>query len=316
MDGAAQDEVGVVQGATLRPGQPARASQRFEDAHVVRVLDQRGLARRAGEDGVLHHKFQVHDAAQPLFQVEARRFAARADVLAHFFAHGGHRLRQPPRVPLAAQHFAAQRLHAPRQGVVPGDGPRAHQRLMFPGPGLLALVVRESGETRHRQTRGARGAQAHIHIIQLPEAHACIEDVNHALNQAGVKGGVIHGPGAIRRALGRGVVDKRQIEVRGVAHFDAAELAAGQHHKTRARVAAARRAVASAKLRPGQRQHLFETGFGNKRQLVARFHQRQASGDFGSGDAQHLGGLEVAQRLHMPFEILHRQARQLPAQRR
>ena len=316
MAGAAQREVGLAQGAALVPGQPARARQRFEDAHVVRPLGQRGLLSGAVEDGVLDHKFQVHDAARPLLEVEVRGFAARAEVIAHFFTHTGHRCRQPPRVPLAAQHFAAQRRHAPRQGAVAGERPRAHQRLVFPGPGLLALVVRESAEARYRQTRGARGAQAHIHLIQLPEAHAGIEDVDHALHQAGVEGGVIHGPGATRQALGRSVVDKGQIEVRGVTQLNAAELAAGQHHKTAACVRAARRAVARLQLRPGQRQHLFETDFGNKRQLVAHFHQGQTRGDVGSGDAQHLGGLEVAQRLHMPFEIIHRQARQCAAQRR
>ena len=113
------------------------------------------------------------------------------------------------------------------------------------------------------------------------------------------------------------VVDEHQVEVRAVAQFDAADLAIADDDEIRvavAAVAALGRAVPGHRVPPGQRQHLIEDRLGQPGQVVADLHQRQRAGELRGGHAQAVRQLEVAQRLHLLFQIVLGNPRQPLAQ--
>src|SRR3546814_6197505 len=88
-------------------------------------------------------------------------------------------LRRPPRSTLTDTLFpyttlfrsiAADRAPRVAQRNVAGHEARAHQRLVFPGPRAVVLVLVVAGQRRHQQALAAIRAQAHVDVVQPPRS--------------------------------------------------------------------------------------------------------------------------------------------------
>ena len=93
--------------------------------------------------------------------------------------------------------------------------PGTHQRLVFPHPGLLVLVGAECRQARHQRAGIARGAQAHVDLVQRPGVGGNGKQVQQLSNQTVQELGSRSGQ----------IVDEHQIQVGIRAEFQATELA-------------------------------------------------------------------------------------------
>ncbi|MBS1184608.1 MAG: hypothetical protein H6R09_209, partial [Proteobacteria bacterium] len=206
----------------------------------------------------------------------------------HFFAHRQHLVAQLGGVARRAEDLAAQGLEARADFVVAADEAGTRQRLVFPYPRVMQLVVAEGLGRADQEARRAVGAQAQVGFVQHAGRGEGAEPGVDALGEARVD---------FLRAVVIVVVEKHQIEVGGVAELLAAELAVADDCEARG--------VAVARLEPGPttRQGFGEQGVGQIRQMVRQRLERQPPGHVLRQQAQRLHLLEAAQRIHLRFGV-------------
>src|SRR5690606_26427211 len=93
------------------------------------------------------------------------------------------------------------------------------------GPGVTVLVFFEGGKGADQQTGIARGAKAHVDVVELPGNGLGTEDVDDLLAEAHEEGGVVDLPLPVGAAGRVCPMNEDQIQVGAVAQLDAAELA-------------------------------------------------------------------------------------------
>ena len=131
--------------------------------------EQRRVAGGLAQHQVLQQELQVHQPALALLEVE-QAISATVEFAAHARAHRHHVFAQLRSVAFARQGGGAHLLEPGRQRCVAGHAARAHQGLMLPGPGPLALVVAVAGQARDQQALAAVRTQAHVDVVQPPGA--------------------------------------------------------------------------------------------------------------------------------------------------
>ena len=134
---------------------------------------------------------------------------------------------------MARQHLATQRIEIRRQRGIAGHRTRAHQRLVFPGPGAFALVLGKTGQARHQQSFRAIRAQAHVDLEQSAGAGAGAEQGDDLLPEPGEPARRIHRPRAVGLRVRRRVVQEHQVEVGAEAEFLATKAAVAEHGEAR-----------------------------------------------------------------------------------
>ncbi len=170
----------------------------------------------------MHHEFYVHDAAPVVFEVE--QVAAVGVGVEHFFSHRRDFAAQLIEITLLAQHRAADVLEFFSDPGVAGAETGAGQRLMFPHPGVLALVFVECLNRTYQQAAGAIRAQPQIGFIQHTRRREAGQPVVEALRESRV---VFC---RLRRCV---IIKEDQIEIGSVAELLAPQLAVGDDRKTR-----------------------------------------------------------------------------------
>ena len=115
------------------------------------------------EQQVLHDEFDVDEPARVLFEVEVA-CGRRGLVGVHFLSHGEDVVAQV-RLRRAGEDFLAQGGVARGEFRAAGDGAAARQRLVFPGPGVFALVAGKALDAADRQATRAAGAQAGVDVV-------------------------------------------------------------------------------------------------------------------------------------------------------
>ena len=103
------------------------------------------------------------------------------------------------------------------------------------------------------------------------------EDVDDFLPESRVEDTVVDAALAAGHTAGVRVPDEHEVQVRGVAELDAAELAVGADGKAGAVTHSRRLAIARHQGGPGHLEHLLEHDLGDEGQLVAHLHERQAA---------------------------------------
>src|SRR6185437_966061 len=227
----------------------------------------------------------------------------------HALAHAAHLLAQAFAPHVVTQHVQAYRLEARAQLIRAGHGARMQQRLVLPGPGILALVVGERLDAGDQQASLAARAQPHVDLVETAGGGVHGEEVHDALRQAYEKQLVVDRLGAARLlALAARVVQEHQVQVRGIAELHAAELAvadgADAHVAHDRAVIAPRRAELRADLPPAERHGALDDELGEVGESVAHLHERQHARDVGDRHPEQGGALELAQRLHLLLRIV------------
>ena len=105
---------------------------------------------------VLGQEFDIGETAPALFQVDLA-LGLLLQVGAHLGAHLQHFLAQFLRVARAAQHLGADLGEGGGGRRVAGDRAGAAQRLVFPGPGVVALIFGKAGHAADQHPGGAAG---------------------------------------------------------------------------------------------------------------------------------------------------------------
>ena len=116
---------------------------------------------------------------------------------------------------------------------IAGHRAGAQQRLMLPGPGVGLLISLERIDAGHEKAAFAVRPQTHVHLIEAAGGGMHGEQVHDALAQTQKENAVVERLFAVGQldAAAR-IVQKNQIQIRGVAQFQAAELAVSRdgHH--------------------------------------------------------------------------------------
>ncbi len=309
-------QIGLLQPLRLLQGQHPRYHALIEDAHVIGPAGEGiGLAAGVGQHQILGDKLDIHHAAGGLLEVE---FASPRleQVIPHLVAHLAHLAGQGRQIPLLGQHIAADAGKLGNDGVIAIDGASPHQRLMFPGPRLVLLILLIGRQRRDQQAGVAGGAQPHVYFVEDAGGGTGAEQVQDPLRQTQIELAAVDGLAAICVAVGVAAMQKHQIQIRAVTELDTAQLAIGHHRK--AALAAGchlgRHPVTLAHLCPGLIDHLLGDRLREPGEVVAHLHQRQGAGDVGRHDAQQLHLLELTQRLHLLLHVLFGDAQQELAQ--
>src|SRR5437667_11118615 len=107
---------------------------------------------------------------------------------------------------------------------VSGGKTRAAERIMLPDPGVVLLVARERLDRGHQQPGSAARPQPQVGIEQRAGRGSRGKPVVEALREPRV---------GLRRLLVRIVVEKDEVEVRGIAELLSAQLAVADHREAR-----------------------------------------------------------------------------------
>ena len=149
-------------------------------------------------------EFDVDEAARALFEVEGVRRQWRS-VVVHFLPHGEDVFAQGC-FGRAGEQFVAQAGVAFAEGRAPRYGAAAGECLVFPGPGVFALVAGESLDADGGQAACPAGAQAGVDGVDGAVAAGGAEQVAGALGEAGVVALVVDGFFAVGHAVRVAVV--------------------------------------------------------------------------------------------------------------
>ena len=155
----------------------------FELADVVGKGHELGMALRPEQRPVLRQELDVGDATRVLLEVELGGTGAR-QLRPHPLAHRSHVLAQRSAANGGAQQLDAQPLESRAQLRRAGDGTRAQERLVLPGPGLAALVVAKAIDALHEQPALAARPQPGIHLIQPSRRRVHGQHVHQPLHEA------------------------------------------------------------------------------------------------------------------------------------
>ena len=162
---AAEFAVGVAGGRCLVGGDQAKLGGDPQQGDVAEVAGQALMAMGVAEHQILDDEFDVDDAAGIMLEVELA-FAIRGVRVNHLPAHGDDFIPELVQVALLAEDFAADFLEAGADRRVAGAEAGAGQRLMFPDPGVLELVVAEGIDRDGKQAGIAVGTQAEVGLEQ------------------------------------------------------------------------------------------------------------------------------------------------------
>ncbi len=244
--------------------QPAAVRQRVEQGRRVARHQQCRLLRGAEQHAGLHQEFQVDQAAGALLEIETRRIAA-VQLGTHARTHLAHFLAQRCGLARACQGLRAHLLELLQQRRIAGHAAGAHQRLVLPGPGALALVLPVAGQRRHQRALAAVRAQAHVDVVQAAAAGDRAEQRDHLLRQPREPAPALQRPRSGRRFDARRVVvQEHQVQVRADAQFHAAQAAVADDGETAARHLAVRGDQISTR----QAQHGHHHRLGQLRELA------------------------------------------------
>ena len=177
---------------------------------------------------------------------------------------------------------------------------------MFPGPGLLDLVVREGSEGPHQEPLIAIRAQAHIDLVKLTGGGLGGHHMNGALAQARIELVVGQGLGTGGHGIDAiAAVEKDQIQVRAIAQLDPPQLAITDHQK--AGLPGPNPGGGPMPLNQvaiGQGDNALQAGLGDVGEIVADHHEGDSPRQIGGGDPQPVALGELAQPLHLLFQVL------------
>jgi hypothetical protein len=142
----------------------------------------------------------------------------------HALAHRQHFFAQRGEIARLAQDLDADRLELLADGRVAGAEAGARQRLVFPDPGVLQLIVAKSFDRTDEHARIAVRAQAQVDLEEHAGRRLGRHPGAHALAETGIE---FAGIGL------RIVVQIDQVEVGSETEFLAAELAVGDDREAR-----------------------------------------------------------------------------------
>src|SRR5260221_14590811 len=204
-----------------------------------------------------------------------------------FFAHRLDVALQRSEIAFPLQYFFADRLEFPAHAPVAGGEARARQRLVFPGPGALFLIAPERRDQRDQQAGSAARAQREIGLEENARRGAAGEPVVEALREARID---------FAGALVLVVVEKDDVEIRGIAELLAAELAVRDHGEAR-RVLA----VAGTQVAPHLADRLLEHRVGKRREVIGEPLYGEPAGEVLGKEAAHLRLGRFAQDGYVPL---------------
>ena len=224
------------------------------------------------QDEALQQEFQIDQSAITLLEIEPRGIAA-VEFGAHLPPHRRHIDAELRGIAWHSQHLAAQCVKCCEQAGIPHDPSRAHQGLMLPGPGALALILAEAGKAGHQQALGPIRAQPHIDIEQAPRARAHTQQGHDLLTQSCIPARRIQRPCTIRLCVQWCIEQEYQIEIGAEAQLLRTQRAITQHGESSTGNDAMRR----TQLRLGQCQHALDHRFcqpGQPTRAILRRHPR------------------------------------------
>ena len=225
-----EGRVDRIQRACFLRGQCAFGRQRGDQARRGAWLQQRRLRFRIAQHQVLQQELQVDQATRALLQVEACDVAA-IELGAHAGPHLHHLVAQHAALARTRQRRRADVLERLQQRGVAGHAARAHQRLVFPCPRALALVLAEAGQRRDQQTLGAIRAQAHVHVVQPARRGYRAEQRDDLLRQPRIPATGFHRACAVGLRPRRCIEQEDEVQVRPEAEFLAAQAAVADHRE-------------------------------------------------------------------------------------
>jgi hypothetical protein len=156
-----------------------------------------------------------------------------------------------------------------------GQRSRAHQRLLFPGPGALLLVLGEAFQARHQHALGAVRAQAHVDFVQAAGSGLGAEQRHQLLRHAREIAWRLERPRAVRHRIGTGVVQEHQVEVGIEAEFAPADAAVADHREAGAGDAPVRGFQFALRQRQHRHHHFLRQRRQQRRALLCRLPLRQ-----------------------------------------
>ncbi len=216
--------VGVAAGFSQFGRNQSEFGGHSEQGDVAEVAGQAVVLMGVAEDQVLDDELDVDDAAGIVLEVESG-CAFRGVRVIHLLAHGDHFFLQLGQVALLAEYLAADRLEAGADRRVAGAEAGPGQRLVFPDPGLVELVVAEGIDRYGEQAGVAVRAQAQVGLEQDAGRGLARQPGVQALAEACV----------VFLGIGVGVVEEvNQVKVGDVAEFLAAQLAVADDREFRA----------------------------------------------------------------------------------
>ena len=156
-------------GIAGRPGlarvdQPQFAGD-TQQRDVAEVAGQFGVLVGMAEDQVLDDELDVDDAARVMLEGEAGG-AVQGVRVVHFLAHGDDVFLQLRKVARQTQDLDADFLETPANRRITGTETGPGQGLVFPGPGILQLIVAEGVHGNGEQAGIAVRAQAQVGFEQ------------------------------------------------------------------------------------------------------------------------------------------------------
>ena len=160
---------------------------------------------------------------------------------------------------------------------------------MLPDPGVVLLVARERLDRGHQQPGGAARPQPQVGIEQHAGRGSRGKPVVEALREPRV---------GLRRLLARIVVQKDEVEVRGVAELLSAQLAVADYRE-------ARRAfeMPAAQLAPDLLQRDLQDQVGERGQVVGEPLDAEQSGQILREQPEHLRLVHLAQQVHAALGV-------------
>ncbi|SAI57532.1 Uncharacterised protein [Bordetella ansorpii] len=263
-----------------------RLSGQPQQRDVAQVVHQLPVLRAVAQHQILRDELHVHHAAAVMFQVEQRGGIRMSRV--DLAPHRQHLSAQLRRVARLHHDVGADALEHRAHGRIARRIARARQRLVFPGPGMLALVLLEGLDGHGQQPGVAVGPQPQVHFVQPAGRRHRRQPGGHAAAQLGVDLG---------RVLARIVEQEHQVQVRGVAQFLAAQLAVGDHGEARLRIGNPVDQRPQAPHRLGQ-QHVGQGG-----QLVGQAFHRQFAFQVLRQQLEAGLALHVAHQVHLAFDV-------------
>ena len=211
----------------------------------------------------LQQEFQIHQTAFALLEVEHRGIAA-VEFCTHPGTHQTHIFGKFSGIAGLRQHVIANLLEIGKQRCITGNAACAHQGLMFPRPGAMALVVGIAGQAGDQQALGTIRAQPHIHIEQTPRAGARTQQGHHFLPQARIPARRIQRTRAVGHRIDRRIKQEHQIQIRAKAQLFTPQGAIAQYRKP----ATSNDPMRRAQLGIGQLQHARHHRIGQPRQAL------------------------------------------------
>jgi hypothetical protein len=132
-----------------------------EQRDVAKVAAKPVMAMRMAENQILNDEFHIDQAATIVLDVEVF-FAARSVLVEHALTHGQDFVTQGGEIARLPQDLDPDGFELRADRRVTGAEAGARQCLVFPGPGMLQLIVAKGFDRTDEHSRIAVGAQTQI----------------------------------------------------------------------------------------------------------------------------------------------------------